>query len=636
MISDDKSFLRKAEHELYTTDIVPPKKRSFIHEQKLEAPDDWADSKLGSSSNNTPPPMRNTSIFKKIFFGSLGFLFIALIIGGISFLSGDNAISTKNVDLTVTAKTFVDGGESLPVNVSIVNRNKVSMELASLVLEYPEGNGSNPDAITRTSRDIGSVAVGDTHNESFDVKLYGEENSQKNITAHIEFRVSGSNAVYDKDETVPVTIRTSPLRLTLDVPTNVIPNQEVPLKFSVVGNGTEILTNTALVLEYPQGFTFSRATPVATSGNTVWYLGDIPPGARRDITVYGSFTGGISEAKTIRASVGSQNKQNEMLLDRVYNTLAQVVPLTNAFIDAHLVVENSSSNDAIVPISPTGAVSISIPWTNTLTSKITNAQIEVLLSGTAYDPARVRPNSGTFDSVNNKITWTRQEVPEFASLDPGKKGTVQFTIEPRQFSAGQVASNPIINMSVNIAGFDDAGVRQSALGVDKKTLAIGSDMNFSARTIHTSGVIQNIGAMPPKVNTETTYTLEWQLTNSRNRVTGVKVSTILPTYVSWKNVMVPTAEQANVVFNEVTRELVWNAGEVPAGTGTNLPARILSLKVGITPSVDQKGKTPNLTGDLTITGLDTFTNKTITLTRRALNTQLTGEGSTPGADGIVD
>lgn len=635
MESDEKSFLRKAERELYTTDIIPPRKRSFLHEHKLEAPNDWQEVSEQVSDSKKMPPMRNTSIFKKIFFGSLAFLFIAIIVAVLSYLSGDNAISTRNVDITLTAKTFVDGGESLPVNVSIVNRNKVGMELTSLVLEYPEGNGTNPDAVTRITRDVGSIAVGDTHNESFNVKLYGEENSEKKVTARIEFHVTGSNAIYDKSEDVVVTIRTSPLRLTFDPPTNVIPNQEIPLEFTVVGNGTEVLSDTALALQYPQGFTFNRATPAPTSGNNVWYLGDVLPGATKTITAYGSFVGNNNDAKTIQASVGVQNKQNEMVLDRIYNTIAQVIPLTNAFINARLTVENSQPSNDIVPISLGSTVKINIPWENTLTSRITNAQIEVFLSGGAYDASRINPGVGTFDSVNNKITWTRQEVEQLASLDPGKTGALSFTLQPRQVVAGQITSSPIINLSVNIAGFDDSGKRLSAIGVDKKTLAIGSDMNFSARTLHASGPIQNSGAMPPKVNTETTYTLEWQLTNSRNRVTGVKVSTTLPTAVSWKNVIVPASEQTNVTFNDVTRELVWNVGEIPAGTGTNLPARVLSLKVGITPSIDQKGKAPSLTTDISVIGLDTFTNKTISLTRRAHTTQVSGEGSAPGVEGIV-
>jgi hypothetical protein len=633
MIPDDKSFLRKAEQELYTVDGITPKHRSFLHDKKIEAADDWVES--APQEKFTPMnPMKKTSIFKKIFAGSLGFLLVAIIIAGLSYLSGNNAISTKNIDVTVTAKTFVDGGEALPVNVSIVNRNKINLELATLVLEYPEGNGSNPDAVMRISRDIGVVNVGDTHNESFSIKLYGEENSEKKITAHVEFRVPGSNAVYDKDEVVAVTIRTSPIRLTLDAPAAVIPNQEFPLKFSIIGNGTETLSNTALVLQYPAGFVFSKATPDPTTGSNVWYLGDIPPGANRTITVYGSIAGGVNDVKTIRASVGSQNTKNELLLDTVYNTIAQVVPLTNAFLDAKLVVGQDATSD-IIPISTGESVGVSIPWQNTLSGKITNAQIEVVLGGSAYDPIKVQPGAGYFDSVNNKIIWSRQQVPQFGSIDPGSSGTVSFNIQPRQFNTGQIASNPVITMSINISGYDSAGVRQTALNIDKKTLAIGSDMNFIARTIHYSGPIQNSGAMPPKVNTETTYTLEWQLTNSRNRVTGVKVSTVLPTYVVWKNVVVPTSEQSRVSYNDVTKELIWNAGEIPAGTGNSLPPRVLSMKVGITPSVAQQGAIPNLTGDISVTGLDTFANKAIQITRRALDTQLSNDGYQAGYQGIV-
>ena len=634
MIPDDKSFLRKADHELYTVDGITPKPRSFLHEKKLEAPDHWSDMTPSPESvASSFEPMKKTSIFKKIFGASLGFLVIAVIIAGLSYLSGGNSISTKNVDITLTTKTFVDGGESLPVTVSLVNRNKLNMELATLVLEYPEGNAANLDAITRISRDVGTLPVGETHNESFVIKLYGEENTEKKVTARIEFRVSGSNAIYDKEESVPITIRTSPVRLTLDMPQAVIPNQEVAFKFNLIGNGLEVLTNTALVVQYPPGFTFTRAVPASTTGNNVWYLGDIPPSANKTITIYGSIAGGASDAKTLRASVGSQNKNNESQLDRVYNTLAQVVPLTNAFLDAQ--VRIGQDNDAIIPIGASEDVTVSIPWTNTLAEKITNAQIEVELSGSAYDPLRVRPVSGYFDSVANKIIWTRQQVPAFAALEPGQTGTLTFQIQPKQFSVNQITTSPTINLAINISAFNASGVKVTALAIDRKTLAIGSDINLTTRTLHATGPLQNSGPIPAKTNTETTYTLEWQITNSRNRVSAVKVSTILPTYVSWKNVMVPVGEQTNITFNEVTRELVWNVGEIPAGTGTSLPAKIVSLKVGITPSVQQKGTTPNLTDDIEIIGKDMFTNKEISFTRRAMNTQTFSEGSGPGSDGIV-
>jgi hypothetical protein len=41
MIDDQKSQLRKIEHELYVTDIQPIRQRSVLHEERLQVPDHW-------------------------------------------------------------------------------------------------------------------------------------------------------------------------------------------------------------------------------------------------------------------------------------------------------------------------------------------------------------------------------------------------------------------------------------------------------------------------------------------------------------------------------------------------------------------------------------------------------------------
>ncbi len=328
MIDDEHSNLRKVARELYTTDIKPPTRRSVLHEEKVVSTDDWKSSMTSNSPTVTmQKPVKTTSFFRNMFLASLCFLVIAMIVLGASFINGGNSISEGNVDIAITTKTFVDGGESLPVEVTLVNKNKLGLELATLVLEYPQGSDDNAGTMGRIEREIGSLAAGASRQESFMIQLYGTQNSQRNITARIEFRVQGSNAVYDKDQSTMVTIRTSPITITLAAPDKAIPNQEIPLKFTIIGNGTATLPNTAMVLQYPDGFTFARAEPSPTFGSTVWYLGDVPPGVNRTITVYGSLTGSITDLKTIRASVGSQNASNEQLLDTTYNALAQVIPL---------------------------------------------------------------------------------------------------------------------------------------------------------------------------------------------------------------------------------------------------------------------------------------------------------------------
>jgi hypothetical protein len=115
----------------------------------------------------------------------------------------------------------------------------------------------------------------------------------------------------------------------------------------------------------------------------------------------------------------------------------------------------------------------------------------------------------------------------------------------------------------------------------------------------------------------------------------VVLATSLPIYVNWKSVIVPQSEAANISYNEVTRQLLWNVGEVPAGTGGNLPAKQVALKIGVTPVSSQVGSAPELTGALTLTGRDGYTNQDVTLAKRPMTTALLNEGNGPGALGQV-
>lgn len=630
MIDDDHSNLRKVARELYTTDIQPPQRRSLLHEEKVVSRDEWESQQQQPARDafpqNAPRPV---SWFRNIFFASLAFLVIALLILGASFITGGNTISEKNVDIAITTKTFVDGGESLPVDVTLVNKNKLGLELATLVLEYPQGGDDNSGTKGRIEREIGSLAAGATRQESFVIQLYGTQNAERAITAHIEFRVQGSNAVYDKDQSTTVTIRTSPITITLAAPEKAIPNQEIPLTFTIIGNGTASLPKTAMVVQYPDGFTFARAEPAPTFGSTVWYLGDLPPGVNRTITVYGSLSGSITDLKTIRASVGAQNASNEQLLDTTYNALAQVIPLSNAFLDATIVVANQTG--ATVAVANNQQVRVRIPYKNTLTVPLTNVQISATLSGTAFDPALIEPVNGFFDANANKIIWNKQQDVDLAVINPGQTGELSFSFRPKVVTGTSNAVNPVVKVLLDVQGYQSGGTKLSAVGIDTKTFAINSDLTMMARTIHYSGTIQNTGPMPPVPKKETTYALELKIMNTRNRVSGAVVTTTLPTYVSWKNVVLPQSETTAITYNEITHQLIWNVGDIPASP----TPKMISMKIGITPSPQQSGSVPLLTDSITLTGKDTFTQQDLTVTKLPLSTQLLNDGNGAGVDGTI-
>lgn len=631
MIDDQKSQLRKIEHELYVTDIQPPRQRSVLHEDRLVVPDHWDDGEKITTSSSPMQPPSVVSWFQRIFFASLAFLVIALGIFGATFFFGGNTLSEDKVALNLTVKEFVDGGESLPVEIDITNNNKVGIELATLTLSYPEGEEGTPALSIK--REIPPLAAGATHHESFEVQLFGAENSRKPLTAHLDFHLAGSNAVYQQQKDVAVLIRTTPVTLTADIPEEIIPGQEFAMTFTMVGNGTSTLPRSAFVLDAPEGFTFLRAEPSPTTGTRVWLLGDLPPGTKRTVVVHGTLAGGAADLASLRAQVGMQNEQDEKKLDITYNSIAQKLTLANAFISTKLVIAGQADLP-LVPVGSTQDVEVRILWQNTLNVPLTNAEISVDLSGSAYDPAAVSPISGFFDSARNRIIWTRQQIGDFATINPGQTGEISFSLRPRQFTNGSTETQQTIVISTNVQGYQSGGTLLKASALETKKLAVGTDLNVLTKTSYASGSIQNTGPLPLVSQKETTFTLEFKIINTRNQVTGATLTTTLPIYVAWKNVILPEKEKSKVLFNEVTRQLQWNIGDLPVGPGAGNP-KTLSLKVGITPSLNQVGSVPYLTGDVILTGKDVFTQKDLTISRQPLTTRLLNEGNSPGANGTV-
>ena len=76
---------------------------------------------------------RRFSMFQKIFFLSIAFFVITLGIAGTIFFSGDNVISSDNVNIVVLGPVSVAGGEELSLQISVANKNKADMQNTHIV-----------------------------------------------------------------------------------------------------------------------------------------------------------------------------------------------------------------------------------------------------------------------------------------------------------------------------------------------------------------------------------------------------------------------------------------------------------------------------------------------------------------------
>lgn len=228
------------------------------------------------------------------------------------------------------------------------------------------------------------------------------------------------------------------------------------------------------------------------------------------------------------------------------------------------------------------------------------------------------------------MIWYEKTDPTLKVVEPGRSDSFSFKFTPKPLASGTgVISEPTIKIDVSIRGNQsiDGNIPETVEKVSSTLFHMNTELALSGRTSYTTSPFVNIGPIPPKAGTQTTYAITWNVTNSASSVTDATVKATLPLYVTWKNVISPTTE--TVLYNENTREVSWRLGTVGKGVGYTTLPREVSFQVELLPSTAQAGNIPELVGKPVLTATDSFTGTYLQSTWGALTTKLTGDaGST--------
>jgi hypothetical protein len=88
--------------------------------------------------------------------------------------------------------------------------------------------------------------------------------------------------------------------------------------------------------------------------------------------------------------------------------------------------------------------------------------------------------------------------------------------------------------------------------------------------------------------------------------------------------------QGGVTYNEATREVSWNLGDVAPGA-----SREAAFQIALLPSVSQKGTSPTLVSDGTISGFDRFVQKQVNAAAPSIDTELKTDPAYQSSNGVV-
>lgn len=651
MPSEGKDDIEKLKAKLYSRenkDKTMSDIRTPLTKEESDAPVSWQDSvaELNKEQEKPKPPQRvppigalmqeekkKMSFAAKFLIASFLFFVLAASAAAYIFFGGGTLISPQNIDLSVVMPSLVDSGKTSTFQVLIDNRNTSQLQLVDLVIDYPDGTRDPTDATTLTQgrQSIGTINAGQQLKQTASAIFYGQQGAQEKVAVTLEYSVAGSNAVFEKQAEADFIIGSSPISVSVSAPSTAVSDQPFPIDLTIQSNATTPLTNVVIQAQYPFGYSVANSIPTALAGGTFWQLGTLAPGASQTIHIVGSLSGQEGDQRVFRFLAGSNTDQTDTQVEVPLLSVPQTITVQKPFITGTISVNGQSGKT--ISVQSGQPLQGTINWQNNLPTAVSNVQMTLNFSGPALDKGSISSGDGFYQSQNSTITWGPQQDPSLSQVAPGGTGLLQFSFSTLPPGAGNVlVTNPVINLSLSVQGTTatQSGAPQQVSGAATAQVSVASALSLTAQALHFTGAFTNTGPMPPKANSDTSYTIVWTVKNSSNTIGNATVSTVLPQYVRYVS-----GGASGVTYDSGSRTVTWSLGDLNPGVGYTAPAEQVSFQVVLTPSESQAGSVPALTGNVSLQGQDRFAQVGVTASAQAPTTQLVGDtGFVPGMETV--
>jgi len=609
---DDTGSLERARERLYEPDVASRGRPALAESGTPTLPHEW-DDHLTQRSHKGERHVRLAGLF---FAGAFVFFLVSLAIAGYFFYFGGNTVSVDKVTIEVQGPTTIAGGDTVPLSLTITNKNPVTLENATIEIDFPNGTRSADNVLTAYPRyveNLGSLASGASVTRSLKAVVFGGAGQAITLPVSLSYGTSGSNAIFVKKSSYTLSISSTPLSVTVDTTSETVSGQPLTFNLTVRSNATVPLNNVVLSSVLPFGFSaVSSSIPL---NNSSFLIGTLAPGATKQVRLTGTLTGQDKEQRVFHFTVGTANTPTDQTPAVMYMTQDASVTIAAPFINAILAFNGDSSPTVVASAGSRNNVSIS--YTNTLPTSITNAVVSISIAGSAVDYNSVETTSGFYRSSDHTVVFSRDTDPSLASLSPGASGIGAFsfsTLPPNALPAG-----PTLSFTVSVSGtrVGQTNVPEQVTASITKSIKVATTIAFAASSLHTSGPLGNTGPIPPKSGQTTTYTIALNVRNFGSAVAGGTVILALPNYVTYTGV---TAGSGSFSYNDSSRTVSWSPGDLVQGSNAQGV-----FQVSITPSTSQKGNAPQLTGSASFSGFDRFAGVQVAASADPVTTETKGD-----------
>jgi len=565
-----------------------------------------------------------------------GAIIVILVIILSYFLWG--ILTSGGIVFSLLGPDDMKSGEIGEFHLKYANNSRLTIEDCSIEINLPEGIilRENPSKKTIVF-DIGEVPSKVLGDKMIDLMITGEPKTAKNIEATFNYRPKGLSSSFSKKDIKIVLLSGSSFNLEINVPKQIFIDQTFPFEINWANLTQQTFENIELRAEWPTGFSFESANPDVTKeggSNNKWVMGVVSASGQGKINVGGAISGQDGETKRIVLTLG-------LVQNNSFLPLAKTEGFLN-LISNPLKISAFVNGDTNYNADLGEKLDFTINYENNYSSSLRDLKITTQLNGDVFDFSTLKAPNGVFSTRLQTITWTGARVKELYVLNPGEKGTLNFSAKLKKDWPMQSLAQKNIILEAKIT-IESASVPEElgyqglprAQALDTIKLNSNCALNIESYFWDAPSQIVNTGKLPLKVGEPTDFTIHWKIINTYNAVNNVTVMTTLPLWVEWTNQIAGNYGDYVPVYDANSRQITWTVATVPVGSGTVLKPYEAIFQVRVTPLSSQVNQGIDLTNETTLTATDTFTLKNISFTYSVVNSNKLTDPAIPYNGGIV-
>jgi uncharacterized repeat protein (TIGR01451 family) len=543
-------------------------------------------------------------------------IIVVIIIAGFVIYRG-TMFSKEILKLEILGPSSAKIGEEIEYTIVYKNNGNFVLQSPKLTFLLPE-NSLTEDGKLIIVKNLKDIYPGNQGSVEIKGRLLGKEGDYKNAKASLTYVPKNITATYEAETTFITKIDASPINLTFDLPTKTEKGKNLQFSINYFSNVEYPLENLSLKIDQIPGFNISSSSPASLDGSE-WKLPTINKAQGGRINIVGSVSVDANQNLNFLAQLGMWQNGSFVAIKDAIAQVEVIQPL--------LYISQQVNGSASYVASPGETLKYQIFFTNIGSTAFDNLFLVARINGQALDLSTIQPDGGGRVQPNdNMIIWDFSQVSYLRRLDVQQQGEVSFTVKVKKDFSPSVSAredNTIITDEVTISQI-----------TQKFSIKVSSGLIVFQKAYYKSEEIPNSGPVPPIVGKTTTYTVNWEIKDYFNDAKNVKVKAVLPKNVSLTGKIMPSTETANFSFDSKSREIVWSAGDVVAGTGVTGDPIGLSFQISFMPDISQKGSVAQIIGAVQITGENQFTNTIVSSQDNSINTSLPDDFAN-SAGGVV-